>query len=85
MALGGDYSEPATSIVAVTKSDSTDLTGARGIYVGGAGDVAVKTVNGDSATTAVTISTVAAGTILPIRITRVMSTNTTATAILAFY
>lgn len=76
------YDEPAVKCVAVTASDATDLTGVRGLYVGGAGDVAVRMI-GDPSTT-VTISTVAAGTILPIRVTRVMAA-TTASAITAFY
>lgn len=82
MAQAGAFSEPAVKVAAVTASDSTDLTGVRGLHVGGAGNVVVRMV-GDPTTT-VTISTVAAGTILPIRVTRVMAA-TTATAITAFY
>lgn len=65
----------ATSSGAVTKSDSTVLN-FNALYVGGAGDVAVKHSEGGSA---VTYSAVSAGTILPICGVRVMSTNTTAT------
>lgn len=82
MAQAGAFSEPATTAVAVTASDSTDLSGTRGLYVGGAGDLAVRLVGAPSTT--VTISTVAAGTLLPIRVTRVMAA-TTATAITALY
>lgn len=82
MALGGDYAEPAVKVAAVTASDATDLTGVRGLYVGGAGDVAVRTVGAPDTT--VTISSVAAGVILPVRVTRVMAA-TTATDITAFY
>lgn len=82
MAQSGSFGDPADRVAAVTKSDSTDLTGVRGLYVGGAGDVAVRMIN--DPTTTVTISTVAAGSILPIRVTRVMAA-TTATAITAFY
>lgn len=72
------YSDPATQFFAITKSDSTDLTGVRAIYVGGAGDVAVM---GEYDTVATTLTAVPAGTIIPGRLKRVMSTNTTATGI----
>ncbi len=78
----GDYSEPGDRLVAVTPSDSTDLTGARAVYVGVTGNVALMALY-DS--TAVTLTAVPAGTILPVRIKRVMSTNTTATSIVAIY
>lgn len=68
--------------VAVTKSDSTILETTRALYVGGAGDVAVIWADGGSA---VTLSSVPAGTILPVQVTKVMSTNTTATNIVALY
>lgn len=65
----------ATSSGTVTKSDSTALQ-FRAVYVGGAGDVAIKhTEAGD----AVTYVGVPAGTILPVSGVRVMSTGTTAT------
>lgn len=79
MAFG---TSPASQLVAVTKSDSTELGLVRGIWVGGAGDVAI-IASEDSA--AVTIVGVPAGTLLPIRARRVMSTNTTATSIVALY
>jgi hypothetical protein len=71
---------PASKLVAITKSDATDLTASkiRGLWVGGAGDVAVIAA-GDSA--AVTIVGVPAGTLLPVSVVKVMSTNTTATSI----
>jgi len=70
---------PSSEPVAVTKSDSTTYNPPfRGLYVGGAGDVAVK-APGQS--TAVTFVGVPAGTILPVKAALVMSTNTTATNI----
>lgn len=67
---------------AVTKSDAADLAQtSRGIYVGGAGDVAAVMVGG----AVLTFSAVPAGTLLPIRCTRINSTNTTATLMLALY
>lgn len=66
----------ATSSGAVTKSDSTVLQ-FRAVYVGGAGDVAIKHTEGGAAVTYVGVP---AGTILPVSGVRVMSTNTTATS-----
>lgn len=76
------YSEPATRVAAVTASNSTDLTGARGLFVGGAGNVSVRMV-GDPETTVV-FTGVVAGSILPVRVTRVMAA-TTATDITALF
>jgi len=64
----------ATTSGAVTKSDSTVLD-FNAIYVGTAGDVAIKHVEGGSA---VTYPSVPAGSILPVAGVRVMSANTTA-------
>lgn len=68
--------------VAVTKSDSTDLTGCIGLYVGGAGDVHVRTLDDPSTTVVFTAPPV--GTFIPGHFTRVMNA-TTATLILAAY
>lgn len=73
----------AYKAVAVTKSDSNTLAdGVRGVWVGGAGDLAV-ILAGDTA--AVTLSAVPAGVLLPIQPSKIMSTNTTATLIVALY
>jgi hypothetical protein len=73
-------SSPLTRAVAVTPNDSTDLTNvSRAIYVGGAGDLEVITSGGDT----VTFVGVAAGSVLPIRVSRVKEANTSATDILA--
>lgn len=71
----------AKNAVAVTKSDTTSVT-CKAIYVGGAGNVAIAF---GSADTAVTFVGVAAGTFLPIELMngRIMSTNTTATDMVA--
>ncbi len=74
----------ARDAVAITKSDTTlynsEINGGYldALYIGGAGDVAVRTVAG----TVVTFSGATAGSTIPIRCDRVMSTNTTATLIL---
>lgn len=70
----------ASDAVAITPSDSAVQRGLCAIYVGGAGDVAVKGKSG----VAVTFKNVPAGTIIPISINFVMSTNTTATNITGF-
>lgn len=73
----------ATDVFAITPSDSVALTKVtKGLYVGGAGNVAIKTP-GNS--TAVTFAGVAAGSILPVRAAYVMSTDTTATSIVGLY
>lgn len=67
---------------AVTPNDSTVLSVTSAVWVGGAGNLAVVFEDGGSA---VTLTGVPAGTLLPIRVTKVMSTNTTATSITALY
>lgn len=70
---------PARKAFAITPSDSAVIEGAtRGVWVGGAGNLAVLMVNDSSA---ITFSGVPAGTLLPIQVQKVMSTNTTATLI----
>lgn len=71
---------PSTDAAAVTPNDSADLsTYARQLWIGGAGNVNVDTLDG----TTVLISGVAAGTVLPLSVKRVRSTSTTATLIVA--
>lgn len=85
-AMGGGFDGPGTEIRAVTASDSTDLTGCRGFfYTGTAGNIAVKTIHGAANTTAVTITDCPKDTIIPLQVTRIMSTNTTATQIYALF
>ena len=73
----------ATVCLAVTPSDSTDLTYStcRAIYVGGAGDISL--VDGNAAT--IVFTGVTAGSILPVQTARVNATGTTATSIIALY
>ncbi len=77
---------PAVSGIAVTPNDSTDLSVSptRGLWVGGAGTVKVDFLDGETVTT-VSIVGVAAGTLLPFRVSRVYSTGTGATSIVALY
>ncbi len=64
----------ATKAFAITKSDTASNV-CTYIYVGGAGNVAVVTEAGDT----VTYNSVAAGSFLWVRTSKVLSTNTTAT------
>ncbi|NNH59461.1 hypothetical protein HLI01_22255 [Rhizobium laguerreae] len=74
--------DPASNAAAVTPNDSTDLTyTSRAIYIGGAGNLAVIMAGGQT----VTFTGVLAGAVIPIRASRVMSTNTTATSIVAVW
>ncbi len=74
---------PAVHAFAVTPSDTTVFnTPTRCLWVGGVGNVAVL-MAGDSSP--VTLINVGAGTELSVSVTKVMSTNTTATNIVALY
>ena len=73
-------SSPASNAVSVTPNDSTVIPLTRALYIGGAGNLAVRTADGNTVTsTAVPIG------ILPIQVDRVLSTGTVATDILALY
>lgn len=72
---------PATRAAAVTPNDSTDLaTDARALYIGTTGNVSVITAGGDT----VTFTAVPVG-LLPVSVSRVRSTGTTASNILALW
>lgn len=73
----------ARSAVAVTKSDTTIYDNSAGgpfqaLWIGGAGNVAVRDLTG----VVNTFAGCAAGGVVPIQCDKVMSTNTTATSIL---
>lgn len=76
-----DATVSARGAIAVTKSDVTVLNCTRALYVGGAGDVAVKMIEGQT----VTFAGVPAGAVLPVQVTQVLDTGTDATDILALY
>lgn len=80
--IAEDPTASSGSYGAITPSDSTTLSMTRGLYIGGAGAVAIM---GWEDSSAVTFAAVPAGTILPVRVKKVMSTNTTATNIVALY
>jgi hypothetical protein len=82
------WDQPASIFQTVTPNDSTDLTYVtRGLYIGGAGNVGVYDIAGNY----YLFRGVPAGTILPIRVSRVLLTQpgspataaTTATHIIA--
>ena len=76
------YDAPASNAFVVTPADGSNLThAARALFVGGAGDVKVDTLGGDT----VTFTGVLAGSILPVRILKVYATGTTATNLVAVY
>jgi hypothetical protein len=77
-ANGGGMESPGFFGVAVTPGASALANPSRGLYVGGAGNVAVTMAGGGD----VTFSGVPAGMILPIRVTHVLGA-TTATNIIA--
>lgn len=65
----------------VVKSDATVLSQTPAIYVGGTGNVNVVTAGGQT----VLFTAVPAGTLLPVRVSKVLNTNTTATLMTAVW
>lgn len=71
----------SSNIAAVTKSDTTVLPETIGLYIGGAGNVAVA----DRAGASVTLTALAVGVWHEIRTTKVFETSTTATGIVVMW
>jgi len=79
---GNNLTAPGSGHFAITPSDSTDFTWTvRGIYVGVGGDIVIVAKEGG----AVTYKNAVAGSIIPVRATRVNSTSTTATNLVGIY
>jgi len=77
--IGAGVGQPASVLFLITPSDTASLNYiTRAIRVGGAGDLAVKTLGGD----VVTIPSVLAGETISVRAVLVYNTNTTATEIM---
>lgn len=73
---------PFTASSAVTPNDDADIAMiSRGILVGVSGSVQVTMESGD----VITIPTLVAGVVHPIRVKRVHATGTTATGIVSFW
>jgi len=74
---------------AVTPSNTVDIPSITGgtsnngcvLYVGGAGNLTVDTVGGDT----VTFTGILGGSFIPVQVTRVYATGTTATSIVALW
>jgi hypothetical protein len=73
--------DPAQDAAVVTPSDTADQGLVRGLFIGGGGNVSLVTAIGNT----VVFTGVVAGSILPVRCTKVRSTDTTATNIVALY
>ena len=73
----------AQNLTSLVPSDAADIAFvSKAIYVGIGGNLAVIA---EDDTVAVTLANVQSGTILPIRVRRVMATNTTASSIVNLY
>ena len=87
--MADDYSSyqvppagPCRHAAAVSPSDTADLSAVtRAVYVGGSGNMVVITAGGET----VTLTGLVVGTLLPIAVSRVKSTNTTATNLIALW
>jgi hypothetical protein len=78
-----EISAPARRVAAIAPNDGADLSELpKAIYVGGAGDLALIAA-GD--TVSCIFKNLPAASIVPVRARRVMSTGTTATALLLLY
>jgi hypothetical protein len=75
---GVNLSDPAAHAEEITKSDSTQLNCSRALYIGGTGDLTVQMKDGD----VVTFQDIPAGTILPIRVVKVMNATTATNIVL---
>jgi len=76
------YQINSSRATAIAPSDANDLDPIGGlVYVGVTGDVAVQTKDGD----AVTFIGVPAGNVLPLKVSRVLATGTTATSLIHLY
>jgi hypothetical protein len=68
----------ASNAFSITPADSNLGTKARALYIGTGGSLAVVTTGGDS----VTFTNVLSGSLLPVSVSRVSATGTTATNII---
>jgi hypothetical protein len=75
-------SHPAGNALAITPADTDLSIISRAIYVGTTGNLTVKMAGSENT---ITFTAVPAGSLLPIRVTQIRSTDTTATNIVALY
>jgi hypothetical protein len=79
---GRSLTSPPEEAVAILPDDAADLAVAtRAVYVGGAGDLRVRMLGGGE----VTLAAVPAGTLLPLRVVRILATGTSATALVGLW
>ena len=76
-----NITDPSAKLAAITPADTDLAQRTRGIYVGGSGNLAVMDAYG----TVVVFVDVLGGSILPLRVNQIRSTDTTATNIVALY
>jgi hypothetical protein len=69
----------ASDAFAITPSDSTQQRSGA-IYAGAGGSIAVRTEDG----TTLTFGNAAAGSIIPVKVTMILATGTTATGLIGF-
>jgi hypothetical protein len=72
---------PSDTLNIPSLASATTVNNGCVLYVGGAGDLKVKTAGGDE----VTFTGILAGTFLPVQVVRVFATGTTATTVLALW
>jgi len=76
------YDGPAGNAFSITPSNTVNCDFAtRAVYIGGTGDLAAVTINDE----VVTFVGIPGGTLLPLRLKRVNSTGTTASALVGLY
>lgn len=79
---GRSAEAPSAGAFAITPHDVNELAYVTNeIYVGGAGDLKVVTLDGDT----VTLKAVPVGTLLRLRVKQVLATGTVATNLIALY
>lgn len=73
---------PPENAGAIVPDDAADLPQAtRALYVGGAGDVVLRMLGGET----VTLANLQAGALVPLRVARVLATGTTATGLVGLW
>jgi len=82
-----DATVASHTAAAITPTDTatTVIPTTRGVYIGGGGNITVVMAEADTPATTVLFAGVQAGQVLPIQITRVAATGTTATSLVALY
>ncbi len=80
------WDDPARRAFAITPDDDQDLAYLpRAIYVGKTGDITVCFIDDENDTSPILLAGVKVGTLLPIRVRRVMATGTTSTDLVGLF